>query len=122
MRAKSMTDYVSGPTKDLKIPATLHTLRHWKHTELNRQGVDLPTAADRGVHSVGVMAETYLHTSDDRAAAAGELVAAVVGKVLTGLTEVSGSGSENSASPSGSHPAGSPTRQQIPGSTRTALA
>jgi hypothetical protein len=28
------------------------------------------------------MAETYLHTSDDRAAAAGELVAAVVGKVI----------------------------------------
>jgi integrase len=78
MRAKSMTEYVSRTAKRLKIPATLHTLRHWKQTEMNRQGVDLPTAAGQGGHSIGVMAETYLHTSDDRGAAAGELVAAVV--------------------------------------------
>jgi integrase len=82
MRAKSMTEYVSRLAKEFEIPATLHTMRHWKQTEMNRQGVDLPTAADQGGHSVGVMAETYLHTSDDRAAAAGELVAAVVGKVI----------------------------------------
>lgn len=84
MRAKSMTEYFGRLAKALKIPATLHTLRHWKQTEMNRQGVDLPTAADQGGHSIGVMAETYLHTSDDRAAAAGELVAAVVNKALGG--------------------------------------
>jgi integrase len=82
MRAKSMTEYFGRLAKDLKIPATLHTLRHWKQSEMSRLGVDLPTAADQGGHSIGVMAETYLHTSDDRAAAAGELVAAVVGKAI----------------------------------------
>jgi integrase len=86
MRAKSMTEYVGRLAKELKIPAHLHTLRHWKQTEMNRQGVDLPTAADQGGHSVGVMAETYLHTSDDRAAVAGELVAAVVEKVIQTTT------------------------------------
>ena len=82
LRCKSMTEYVSRTTKRLKIPATLHTLRHWKQTQLQVQGVDLATAADQGGHSIGVMAETYLHTSDDRGAAAGELVAAVVTKAL----------------------------------------
>jgi integrase len=83
MRAKSMTEYLSRLAKRLNVPATVHTLRHWKQTELNRQGVDLPTAADQGGHSVGVMAGTYLHTSDDRGAAAGELVSAVVARALS---------------------------------------
>ncbi|MGO8870565.1 MAG: tyrosine-type recombinase/integrase, partial [Acidimicrobiales bacterium] len=78
MRAKSLTEYVSKLAKRVKVPAHLHTLRHWASTEMVAQGVDLPTAAARSGHSVGVMAETYLHASDERAAAAGELLAGVV--------------------------------------------
>ena len=90
MRAKSMTEYVGRLARRLKIPAHLHTLRHWKQTEMNRQGVDLPTAADQGGHSIGVMSATYLHTSPDRAQAAGELVAAVVLGALTGPVHAGG--------------------------------
>ena len=82
LRAKGVTEYVSKLAKRLKVPGHLHTIRHWKQTEMNRLGVDLPTAADQGGHSVGVMAGTYLHTSPERAAAAGELVAGVVGEAL----------------------------------------
>ncbi len=78
MRAKAMTDYVSRLAKKLKIPATLHTLRHWKDTTLNQLGVDLPTAAAQQGHSVEVMASTYLHTNDERGAAAGELISGVL--------------------------------------------
>jgi hypothetical protein len=39
-------------------------------------------------HTTAVMAETYLHTDDERGAAAGELVAAVIGRALeAGLAE-----------------------------------
>ena len=82
LRAKAVTEYVCGLAKRLKVPGHLHTIRHWKQTEMNRLGVDLPTAADQGGHSVGVMAGTYLHTNPERAAAAGELVAGVVGAAL----------------------------------------
>jgi integrase len=83
MRAKSMTEYVTRLAKKVKVPAHFHTLRHWAATELVHQGVDLPTAASQLGHSTGVMAETYLHTSDERGAAAGELIAGVVGKSLS---------------------------------------
>jgi integrase len=82
LRAKSVTEYVSRTAKRLGIPAHLHTLRHWNRTEMGAQGVDLATAAAQGGHSIGVMAETYLHTTDDRGAKAGELVAAVVGQAI----------------------------------------
>jgi integrase len=82
LRAKSMTEYVSALAKSVKVPAHLHTLRLWKATELNAQGVDLPTAASQMGHSIGVMSETYLHSSDDRAAAAGELIATVVASAI----------------------------------------
>ena len=78
LRVKAVSDYISEKAKKLNVPGTLHTLRHWKQTEMNRQGVDLPTAAAQGGHTVAVMASTYLHTDDARAAAAGELVAGVV--------------------------------------------
>ncbi len=83
LRAKSMTEYVGRLMKRVGAPGTLHTFRHWKQSELNRQGVDLPTAADQGGHSVGVMAGTYLHTDDKRGAAAGALVSAVVVDALS---------------------------------------
>jgi integrase len=83
MRVKAMTEYIGRLAKRLGVPGHLHTLRHWKQTEMNRLGVDLPTAADQGGHTIGVMAETYLHTSDDRASAAGELVSAVVVKAIS---------------------------------------
>ena len=82
MRAKGVTEYVSRLLKHLGIIAKLHTLRHWKSTELQVQGVDLPTAAAQMGHSIGVMAETYLHTSDERGAAAGELISVAAGKEL----------------------------------------
>jgi integrase len=78
LRAKSVTEYVSRMAKRAKVPAHLHTLRHWKATELNRQNVDLSTAAAQMGHTIAVMSSTYLHTSDDRGAAAGELIAGIV--------------------------------------------
>jgi integrase len=82
MRAKGVTEYVSRLLKKLGITAKLHTLRHWKSTELQILGVDLPTAAAQMGHSISVMAETYLHSSDDRGSAAGELIAVAAGKAL----------------------------------------
>ena len=69
-------------TKRLGIPVTFHGLRHFAATELVAGGTDLPTAAQQLGHSVGVMASVYLHPSDERAVAAGELMAGVVGKAL----------------------------------------
>ena len=82
LRAKSVTDYVTRLGKRLKIPVHFHSLRHMAATELAHAGVDLPTAAAQLGHSPAVMASTYLHTSDERGAAAGELIASVVGKAL----------------------------------------
>jgi len=82
MRCKSMTEYVSRLANKLGVPAHFHTLRHWAATELVHQGVDLPTAAAQLGHSTGVMADVYLHTSDERGSAAGNLIAAVVGKAI----------------------------------------
>lgn len=82
MRAKGMSAYVTRLAKRLGVPVHFHTLRHWAATELVHQGVDLPTAAGQLGHSTGVMASTYLHTSDARGTAAGELIAAVVGRAM----------------------------------------
>ena len=82
LKAKTVTDVFGRLTKRLDIPATFHTLRHFAATELQHAGVDLPTAAAQLGHSPAIRASTYLHTSDERAAAAGELIAAVVGKAL----------------------------------------
>ena len=85
MRAKSMTEYFARLAKRLKIPAHFHTLRHFAAAEeAVAQGVDLPTAAAQLGHTTGVMADHYLHADDARAAAAGELVAGVVGTALNG--------------------------------------
>jgi len=82
MRAKSMTDYITGLAKRLDVPVHFHTLRHFAATELNNQGVDLPTAAGQLGNSTAVLASTYLHTSEERGAAAGELIAGVVGRAI----------------------------------------
>jgi len=82
LKAKTVTDVFGRLTKKLKIPATFHTLRHFAATELSAAGVDLPTAAAQLGHSTAVLAGTYLHTSDERGAAAGELIAGIVGKAL----------------------------------------
>ena len=82
LRAKTLTEYVASLGRRNKIKVRLHSLRHFKATELNRAGVDLPTAASQMGHTAAVMAETYLHTDDDRQAAAGELVSGVIGKAL----------------------------------------
>ncbi|MGH9087145.1 MAG: tyrosine-type recombinase/integrase [Acidimicrobiales bacterium] len=82
MRAKSMTEYVGALAKRCKIDAHLHTLRHFAASELSAAGVDLAVAARQLGHSPAVMAGTYLHADDDRGAAAGELIAGVVGKAL----------------------------------------
>ena len=72
MRAKSVTAYFSTLAKRAGVDADLHTLRHWSATELNRQGIDLPTAAAQLGHTTTVMAKTYLHTDVKRGAAAGD--------------------------------------------------
>jgi integrase len=82
MRAKGLTDYVTALGKKLKVPVHFHSLRHFAATELVHAGVDLPTAAVQLGHSPAVMAGTYLHSSDERGAAAGELIAGIVGKAL----------------------------------------
>jgi integrase len=82
IRAKSMTEYFTGLAKRVRVPATLHTLRHWASSELQHLGVDLPTAAARTGHSVEVMASTYLHTTDERGAAAGELIPGMVAEAI----------------------------------------
>jgi integrase len=82
LRAKSVSDYMTTLSRRLKIPAHFHTLRHFSATELVHAGVDLPTAAGQMGHSIGVMSGVYLHSSDERGAAAGELIAGVVGKAL----------------------------------------
>lgn len=82
LRAKTLTEYVNALGRRNKIKVRLHSLRHFNRTLMNQLGVDLPTAAAQGGQTVAVMAETYLHTDDERQAAAGELVAAVIGKAL----------------------------------------
>jgi integrase len=82
LRAKTLTEYITALGRRTKIPVRLHSLRHFRATELVHAGVDLPTAARQMGHTPAVMAETYLHTSDERGAAAGELVADVIGKAL----------------------------------------
>lgn len=82
MRAKSMTEYVTRLAKKLGITAHFHTLRHFTATELVGAGVDLAVAARQLGHSPQVMAATYLHADDGRSAAAGELIAGLVGKAL----------------------------------------
>jgi integrase len=82
MRAKSMTEYFGRLAKRLKIPAHFHTLRHFAATELVAGGVDLPTAAGQLGHSPSMLAGIYLHASDERGAAAGELIAGIVGQAM----------------------------------------
>lgn len=84
MRAKSVTAYFSTLAKRAGVDAHLHTLRHWSATELNRQGIDLPTAAAQLGHTTTVMAKTYLHTDVKRGAAAGDKIASVLGPVFSG--------------------------------------
>jgi integrase len=82
MQSKAVGGYVSALANRLGIDATSHTLRHWGSSEMSRRGIDPATAAARSGHTVQVMASTYLHTSDDRGAAAGELMAGVVAEAL----------------------------------------
>jgi integrase len=83
LRAKTLTEYVTALGRKHKIKVRLHSLRHFKSTEMNRLGVALPTAAKQMGHTPAVMASTYLHTDDQRQQAAGELVAGSIGKALT---------------------------------------
>jgi integrase len=83
LRAKSLTEYVAALGRRTKIKVRLHSLRHFRATELVHAGVDLPTAAAQMGHSREVMANTYLHTNDDREAAAGELVSVTIGRALS---------------------------------------
>lgn len=83
MRAKTLTDYVTNLGRKLKIPVHFHSLRHFASTELHAAGVDLPTAAAQLGHSPAVMAATYLHTTDDRGARAGEVISALVTAALS---------------------------------------
>jgi integrase len=83
LRAKSMTEYFGRLAARLGIKASLHSFRHWNATELNRAGVDLPTAAAQLGHSAAVMAQNYLHTDDGRGAIAGTTIAAVLGPVFS---------------------------------------
>jgi len=82
LRAKTLTEYVCALGRRNKIKVRLHSLRHFRATELVPAGVDLPTAAGQMGHTPAVMAETYLHTSDERGAAAGELVSGVIGQAF----------------------------------------
>jgi integrase len=82
MRAKGLTAYITKLGRRVGVPVHFHQLRHFAATELNHAGVDLPTAAAQLGHSTAVMAGTYLHSSDDRGAKAGELISAVVGRAL----------------------------------------
>jgi integrase len=82
MRAKSLTAYITKLGKRVGVPVHFHQFRHLAASELNHAGVDLPTAAAQLGHSPAVMAGTYLHSSDDRGAKAGELISAVVGRAL----------------------------------------
>jgi integrase len=88
LRAKTLTEYVHALGRRNKIKIRLHSLRHFKATELNRAGVDLPTAAGQMGHTPAVMAQTYLHTDDDRQQAAGELAAGSIGKALTATPDL----------------------------------
>jgi site-specific recombinase XerD len=90
LRAKSVSDYMTGLSRRLKIAAHFHSLRHFAATELVPAGVDLPTAAGQMGHSIGVMSEVYLHSSDERGAAAGELIAGIVGTALGPVGENGG--------------------------------
>ncbi len=87
LRAKALTEYLSALGRRNGIKVRLHSLRHFRATELVHAGVDLPTAAGQMGHTPAVMAETYLHTSDERGAAAGELVAAVVGRAFSAASK-----------------------------------
>ncbi|MHB1583728.1 MAG: tyrosine-type recombinase/integrase [Acidimicrobiales bacterium] len=82
MRAKSMTEYMASLAKRLGITAHFHTMRHFAASELVGAGVDLAVAARQLGHSPQVMAATYRHADDGRGAAAGELIAGVVGRAL----------------------------------------
>jgi integrase len=81
-RAKTLTEYLGWLSKRLKIPVHFHSLRHFTATELVHAGVDLPTAAGQLGHSTGVMAESYLHTSDERRDEAARAIGAVVAPAL----------------------------------------
>lgn len=82
LRAKSVSEYMTALAKKLKIPVHFHTLRHLAASELQANGVDLATAARQLGHSPEVMAATYLHSTDERGAAAGELLSGVVVNAL----------------------------------------
>jgi len=56
LRAKTLTEYVTALGRKHKIKVRLHSLRHFKSTEMNRLGVDLPTAAKQMGHTPAVMA------------------------------------------------------------------
>jgi integrase len=87
MRAKSLTAYVTRLGNAQGIPVHFHSLRHFAATELVHAGVDLPTAAGHLGHSPAVMAGVYLHSSDERGAKAGELMAGIVAGALSGSAQ-----------------------------------
>ena len=48
-------------------------------TQRHAQGIDLPTAAAQLGHTTTVLAQTYLHTDNERGAIAGKTISAVLG-------------------------------------------
>jgi integrase len=84
MRAKTLTGYVTDLGRRLDPPLSVHfhEFRHFAASELLGAGVDLKTAAARMGHSPTVLAEIYAHSTDDRNAAAAELLGAVVARAL----------------------------------------
>ncbi len=83
LRAKSVTEYITALGRRCGIKATTHSLRHFRETELHHAGIDLPTTASQMGNTVAVMAQTYLHTNDEREAMAGDAVADVMARALT---------------------------------------
>lgn len=57
-------------------------LDHLAASELNAAGFDLATAAAQLGHSRAVMAQTYLHSTDERGAKAGALIGGLVTRAL----------------------------------------
>ena len=64
LRAKTLTEYIAFLGRRCGIKVRLHSLRHFRATELVHAGVDLPTAAGQMGHTPAVMAQTYLHSQD----------------------------------------------------------
>jgi len=79
LRAKSLSDYMTGLSRRLKIPAHFHSLRHFAATEMLAAGIDARNAADvLGHANPSLTLQVYAHATADRQRQAAE----VLGRVL----------------------------------------